>query len=292
MTKQVEAGFLLEPVRLAIGKILPTRKLQDGVKTTTRYKVIAASIREVGIIEPPIVFPEKGTKGAYVLLDGHVRLEILKEMGETEVECLVSRDDENCTYNHKVNRLAPIQEIKMIRKAVAAGVPEERIAKALNLTPRTVRESQNRLQGICTEAIEILKDKPIADMALRVFKKAKPYRQVEMAELMVAAGRYSTPYANALLVNTARDQLVDGSAKAVDPRPQDMAKMEHEMQALERDFLLLNESYGRDVMELTLARAYVKKLLDNARVLRFLSQKKPELLREFQQIVEATSLEG
>src|SRR6202012_1075226 len=131
---------------------------------TTRYKVIAASIQEVGIIEPPIVFPEKGTKGAYVLLDGHVRIEILKERGETEVACLVSRDDENCTYNHKVNRLAPIQEIKMIRRAVAAGVSEERIAKALNLTPQTVRESQNRLQGICSEAIEILKDKPIADM--------------------------------------------------------------------------------------------------------------------------------
>ena len=43
---------------------------------------------------------------------------------------------------------------------------------------------------------------------------------------------------------------------------------------------------------LTLARAYVKKLLDNARVLRFLSQKKPDLLKEFQQIVDATSLEG
>lgn len=292
MSKQVEPGFLLEPVKVPLAKILPTRKLQESVKVTTRYKVIAASIAEVGIIEPPIVFPEKGVKGTYVLLDGHVRVEVLRDLGETDVECLISRDDENCTYNHKVNRLAPIQEIKMIRKAIAAGVPEERIAKALNLTPRTVRESQSRLHGITAEAIEILKDKPIADMALRVFKKVKPYRQVEMAELMVAAGRYSTPYANALLLNTARDQLVDGNARAAEPRPEDMAKMEHEMQALERDFLLLNESYGRDVMELTLARAYVKKLLDNARVLRFLSQKKPDLLREFQQIVEATSLEG
>jgi hypothetical protein len=45
-------------------------------------------------------------------------------------------------------------------------------------------------------------------------------------------------------------------------------------------------------MDLMLVRTYMKKLLDNTRVARFLVQKKPDLLRELQQMVEATSLEA
>lgn len=291
MSKPIDPGFFLEPRTILLENILPSRKLDESAKAATRYKTIAASVREVGIIEPPIVFPEKGSKEMFVLLDGHVRIEVLRELGTKEVVCLVSKDDENCTYNHKVNRLAPIQEIKMIRKAVAAGVSEERIAKALNVRPQTIRENRSRLKDICPEAVEILKDKPIADMALRLLKKVKSYRQVEMAELMVAAGRYSAPYANALLMRTPREQLIAPPAKQAESRTDDLGKIEHEVQALERDFLLLNDSYGRNVMELTLARAYVKKLLDNARVIRFLAQRNPELLSELQQVVEAASLD-
>ena len=49
---------------------------------------------------------------------GHLRIEALKDAGASEVECLVSTDDEAFTYNRQVSRLAPIQEHKMIRKAV------------------------------------------------------------------------------------------------------------------------------------------------------------------------------
>jgi hypothetical protein len=51
-------------------------------------------------------------------------------------------------------------------------------------------------------------------------------------------------------------------------------------------------SYGRNVMELTLARGYIKKLLDNAKVVKFLAQRKPDLLGSLQEVVEAASLEA
>ena len=101
----------------------------------------------VGVIEPLVVYPETGKSGLHTLLDGHVRLDVLHALGETTATCLVSTDDESCTYNHRVNRLAPIQEVRMILQAIEAGVPEERIAKALNVTPKTIRDSMNRLSG-------------------------------------------------------------------------------------------------------------------------------------------------
>ena len=111
------------------------------LKKTPKYAQIAASIREVGIVEPPVVARDQSDTGKYLLLDGHLRIDVLKDMGETDVMCLVSTDDEAFTYNKRVNRLAMIQEHKMILKAVERGVPEERIAKALNVDVEALCES-------------------------------------------------------------------------------------------------------------------------------------------------------
>ena len=50
----------------------------------------------------------------------------------------------------------------MILKAIERGVSEERIAKALNVDVESIRRKRRLLDGICTEAAEILKDKHIA----------------------------------------------------------------------------------------------------------------------------------
>ena len=68
--------------------------------------------------------------------------------------------------------------------------------------------------------------------------------------------------------------------------------MANEIKALEKDFAVLDDSYGRNVVDLTLARGYLMKLLDNRKVVRFLAQRYPEILAEFQRIVEAVSLDG
>jgi hypothetical protein len=75
------------------------------------------------------------------------RIEVLKDLGETEVICLVSTDDEGFTYNRRVNRLAIIQEHKMILKAIARGAPEKRIAAALNIDVSTLRHKVRLLDG-------------------------------------------------------------------------------------------------------------------------------------------------
>ena len=286
----VKSAFLPETVTLPLAKILPSGKLKPGIKTTARYKVIEASVREVGIIEPLVVYPELGKSGAHMLLDGHVRLEVLRDLGHEEATCLISTDDETCTYNHRVSRIAPIQEYRMILKAIDEGVPEERIAKALNVTTKTIRESKNKLTAISDEAIDLLKDKPIADMALRILKKVKPYRQVEMAELMTLSNTYSAPYAKALLAATPADQVL-APAKP-DSRPEQLAKLESEMRSIERDFVVLEESYSRDTLNLQLARGYLKALLGNSRVSRYLEQRHRELAEQIRKVVEVSSLEG
>jgi ParB-like chromosome segregation protein Spo0J len=292
MSTPVKPAFELAAVDVKLEKLLPTKKLAPAVKNTEAYADIAASAAVVGIIEPLVVHRQRG--GTFLVLDGHLRLDVLKGMGATQALCLISTDDETYTYNAHVNRIAPIQANRMILKTVEAGVDEAKLSKALNLTRHTLRESRTMLKDICPEAIELLKDKHVAIAAFRLFKQVKPLRQIEMADLMIAAATYTKAYAEALVIATPRANLVDPvkSKRSEATRPEDVAKMQTEMQALEREVLLLDESYGRNVVNLTIARGYLKKILENVRVVRYLASKFPDLLAQFQRIQETASLEG
>jgi ParB-like chromosome segregation protein Spo0J len=290
--RSVKAAFEVDGLKVKLAELLPTKALREGLKLTPTFQAILASIREVGVIEPLMVHPDKG--GKYLLLDGHSRVEALKDLGVDEAFCLVATDDESYTYNRQRIHVAPIQANRMVRRAIDIGVPEERIARALNLAANTIRRNQTLLQGICAEAIELLKDKHVATKVFTELKKVKPMRQIEIAELMTAAGTYVSTYASALVGLTPEDQLADVSktGKKGKARSQDLARMEHEMRSIEKDFVLMQDTHDRTVLELTLARGYLKKLLDNGKVVRYLAQKHADLLPEFQHIVEAAPLEG
>jgi hypothetical protein len=49
----------------------------------------------------------------------------------------------------------------------------------------------------------------VATDAFREMRKVKPFRQIEMAELMVAANNFSARYAQCLLAATPQEQLLE-----------------------------------------------------------------------------------
>lgn len=292
MTAKVTIAFESESVLISLPNILPVKQLAATIKKSRKYQQIAASIQEVGIIEPPVVARQNGQKGKFLLLDGHLRIEVLKELEVGEVTCLVATDDEAFTYNKRINRLATIQEHKMILKAIERGVPEDRIAKALDVNISSIRHKRRLLDGICPEAAELLKDKHCPMNTFQSLKKMKPMRQVEVAELMISMNNFSVTYAKALLAATPQDQLIDsGKPKAFKGiSPEQIARMEKEMASLQHEIKLIEDSYGSDHLNLVLARGYLVSLLNNSKVSRYLSQNHTEILSEFQRISEAASM--
>jgi ParB/RepB/Spo0J family partition protein len=285
-------SFDLQKVRLSIDAILPVRKIKNPHKTIVRYQTIVASIKEVGLIEPLVVFPQKDQPGQYLIMDGHLRYYALKEIGTTEVDCIISHEDESFTYNAKINRVFPIQEHAMILKAIKNGVSEERIAATLNLKVDRVRQSINLLNGVHSEAVEIMKDKQITQSAIRFFKKVTHLRQIEMAELMVSANNFTCGYAEALVMGTSKDQLVnpDQPKQVKGLSAEELARLEQEIKAVEPNFKAVEQSYGENMLNLTLAKGYVKKLLLNAKVVRFLSSKHPDICSEFEAVAAMEAL--
>lgn len=288
--RPVALGFEPECVILPIGAIPPTKQLRSGAKASHKYRQIAASIREIGIIEPPAVARNPKEPGTYLLLDGHMRVEVLKDMGVTEVECLVSTDDEAFTYNKRISRLAAVQEHKMIVRAVERGVPEERIAKALELDVTSIRRKFKMLDGVCAEAIELLKDKACPMAVFEILKRMVPLQQVKAADLMSSSNNYSVAYANAILIATPQSQLVDPQRKKVKGiSSEQIARMERELAAVQRNIKSIEESYGTDNLNLVVVKGYLTKLLGNSRITRYLARHQPDFLTEFQNIAEMTS---
>ena len=288
MIKKVQLGFENDCVTIPVADILPVRVLSKSIKSSRKYTQITASIREIGLVEPPVVARNGDASGSWLLLDGHVRIEVLKDLGQEQVECLVSTDDEAFTYNKRVSRIAPIQEHRMILKAIERGVPEEKIAAALDLNPRSIQRKVKLLDGICPEAVAILKDKACTAAVFTHLRKMIALRQIEAAELMVNANNYSVAYISAILAGTPQAQLVDANKpkRIKGVTPQAVARMEKELARLQEGITQIQDTYGQDHLQLTVLRGYVAKLLGNARVLRYLMQTRPEFLSEFQTIAE------
>lgn len=276
---------------LPLEKILPVRQIKDGEKKLVAFRTILASLRAVGLLEPLVVYPQKGT-GLHTLLDGNIRYYALKELGQKEALCIVAHDDESFTYNHHVSRLAPIQANKMIMRAVKNGVTPERIAEALNVKLQVIESNMNLLVGIHADVIELLKDKQVPASVFYALRKVKPLRQIEMSELMTSANNFSRGYAQALLTGTLKEDLVnpDEPKKAKGMTPEELARMEHEMVVVSRDFKAVEATYGETVFNLTLARTYIGKLLKNPKVTRFLATNHGEFLPEFQKLLSSESL--
>ena len=289
---EMKIGFEMRRVRIALADILPVRHVKDPQDNIKRYRTIRASIKEVGLIEPLVLYPQKGAPGKYLLLDGHLRHYALKDLGRTEAECIIASDDESFTYNARVNRLNPIAEHKMIMKAVNNGVKPEKIAAALNLREADVKASMTLLDGINEEAADLLKDMAVSPKAIRLMRKVSGVRQIEIAELMVSAGNYTKGYAEALVLGTPKDQLVnpDEPKQKKGMTREEIGKLEAEMETLERDLKAVERSYGENMLNLTLARGYVKKLLDKARVVRFLNANHPDIFTEFESLAAAEAL--
>src|SRR5271163_3461347 len=120
----------------------------------------------------------------------------------------------------------------------------------------------------------------------------KPLRQIEAVELM-SVNNFTARYAHALLAATRQDDLAqpDRPKKIGGLSAEQMARMEREMDGLQREFKAVSASYGDTVLNRVVAAGYLSSLIGKPRLSGYLERHHPEILTEFRAIVASTSLE-
>ncbi len=293
-SKKIKAAFQPEAISLPLDCLIEQRPVKNAQARLRSYGAILTSLREVGLVQPLIVYPVEGEAGKYRILDGHLRYYALRELEETEVLCLISTDDERYTFDAQINHINPIQRHKMIREAVANGVPPERIGAALDIDVKKVLNEVKLLDGIHEDAVELLKDKPIHAAAIKVIRRVNALRQLEMAESMCAVNNFTSAYALALFAATRENQMLSGrKPKELNNVSADLlARMEKEMESFRVDFEQLEQTYSDNVYSLVVIQGYIKRLLANEQINRFLERNHPDMVTELNQIGAMDSLMG
>ncbi|NIE73963.1 chromosome partitioning protein [Pantoea sp. Ap-967] len=292
----VKNAFDSRLITVSISQLLPSRMVQANALSTSKYLSILASIRELGIIEPLAVHHEpvssNGQPPKYLILDGHLRLSALKQLGAEHALCLLSTDDEGFTYNRQINRLTPIQESKMIIQAIERGVSAERIAEVLNVNIDRIRLRQNLLKGIAPEVIDLLKTRMVGQPVFQILRKMKPMRQIEVAEMMISANCYTGRYAQMVLTATRPEDLTDSKNSTEGVSAENILKMEREMERLYHDYRLVEDTLGETMLVLVVAKGYLSRLLRNEAISAYLQRFEPDLERELVGIMDVVTADA
>lgn len=284
---KIKLSFDDETIVLPLNNILPIRVIDNEILNSVKFQSILSSIKELGIIEPIAIYPEKN--GFYILLDGHLRFEALKILNAKEAICLVSSDDEGFTYNRQINRLSSIQEYRMIVAAINKGIPIEKIASVLNVNVEVIRRKLNMLDKIAPEVIMILKNHMVPQKVFEILKKMKEARQIEVAKLMVDAGRVSHTYAEIMLAGTKPEMLVDKKDpnKYKKLKPEQILKIQQEIEQLQENYAYAKDNIGEIMLTLVVTKGYVKKLLANIAIKQYMTKYHKGILEGLIAIMES-----
>jgi hypothetical protein len=131
-----------------------------------------------------------------------------------------------------------------------------RIAVVFHVNPDNIRRKRRLLDCIRAEAASLLEDKHVPLNSFDALRKVLPERQVEAAELMVAMNNFTVSYAKTLLAATPDGQLVPSKRAQTHKgvTEEQLSLMRRESASLDRDFRLIEETYGADHLDLVLAK--------------------------------------
>ncbi|MFJ3055972.1 plasmid partitioning protein RepB C-terminal domain-containing protein [Herbaspirillum sp. NPDC087042] len=293
--KSVRLGFERECVKIPLENLSFPIPLPTGIKESVVYLQIQSSVKTIGLVEPIVVTNNPSQAGEFIILDGRLRVEALRDLGLQHALCLLATDDEGYTYNKQVNRLSVVQAHRMIVLAAERGASIQQLADALAISPNSIRERFRLLDGICSEAITLLADKPATSGMFRVLKQMTPFRQIDVAQAMINLGNYSLKLATAMLQNTPPDQLVRkaSSSKKTAPPTDALRRLERELSAMQADTKLLEEGYGPASLQLEIVKTYIgSTLLENAAVVRWLAKNQPEYFQQLQRLSDIKKIQA
>jgi len=129
----------------------------------------------------------------------------------------------------------------------------------------------------------------------RHLRKMKAARQIEAVELMIAAHTITAAHADALLKATPPEQRTDYKPPQPeqpkgDPLEQ-IVKLEREMSQVQEKYKHAEENYGSELLNLVVAKGYLKKLMENEAVRSYVARHASEILEQFELVLNTVSME-
>ncbi|RWC37630.1 MAG: plasmid partitioning protein [Mesorhizobium sp.] len=121
-------------------------RMRQTKSTPQADALLLATIKAVGIVQPPVITPEAGGGNGYIINAGHRRVKQAIAAGRGEIEVLVDEaTSDNGAMRSMIENVAfeplnPVDQWRAIERLVALGWTEEAIGVALALPVRQIRK--------------------------------------------------------------------------------------------------------------------------------------------------------
>ncbi|MCJ9735081.1 ParB/RepB/Spo0J family partition protein [Bradyrhizobium sp. PRIMUS42] len=121
-------------------------RMRQTKSTPQADALLLATIKAVGIVQPPVITPETGGGNGYVINAGHRRVKQAIAAGLEEIDVLVDEAaNDNGAMRSMVENIArealnPVDQWRAIERLVALGWTEEAIGVALALPVRQIKK--------------------------------------------------------------------------------------------------------------------------------------------------------
>ncbi|MDU9139246.1 plasmid partitioning protein RepB C-terminal domain-containing protein [Klebsiella aerogenes] len=261
-----------------ITSLSSSRSLPINVRSSNKYKQILTSIAEIGLIEPIMIFITDN--GEYKILDGHLRIEALKDLKVTHAHCLISPVEDTYSYNKRVNHLTILQEQRMLLKAVESGVSVEKLCAVLGLSQGIINTRLRISEGISKEALALLADKNVSQNVFDVLRKIKLNKQMDFVATMITLNNFTKKFALSMLHALPAEHLVRKPDNASEDKDmiKTLARLEKEMAALQVETQDIQNEFAENNLNLMVVRSYIAKLLSKNEIIHWLYDNKSEYL--------------
>jgi hypothetical protein len=263
--------------------VIQLRPLRERKVTKREYDRILASIKSVGLIEPLVVFPENGD---YLILDGVQRYRALVELGVGIAPCIMGAQREAFTSNRMVNRVSPVQEHRMIEKALGE-VDEDAIAAALGVSGLDHRLKKSLLKQLHADVASAYDAGKITRACAREFTHVKPQRQKEILRTTESYKDYSTSFVRTLVVKTPAAQRENRGRKhnPWDKRAQRKNDLLKKLTEAEQKHDFYSQLYKQYTIDLLRLAIYARSLLTNTRLREYLAKHHGDIVSRFETII-------
>lgn len=263
--------------------VIQLRPLRDRKVTKREYERILASIKSVGLIEPLVVFPENED---YLILDGVQRYRALVELGVDMAPCIMGKQREAFSTNRMVNRVSPVQERRMIEKALVE-VNRDTIAAALGISGLEHRLKKSLLKHLHSDVAAAYDAGKITKSCAREFTHVKLPRQKEILRAMEGYKDFSTTFARTLVVKTPAPERENrgGKYNPWDRRVQRKNSLLKKLAEAEQKHDFYSQIYKQYTIDLLRLAIYARSLLTNTRLREYLDKNHSAVVSRFETII-------
>lgn len=267
-------------IDVPISKLVPLHERKIGKHC---YARLLASIRAVGLIQPLCVYKEGDH---FVILSGYLRYLALKELGVKIVPCLLFKMKEAYSFDKMVSHLSPIQQTRMIRKAMET-VDEKTIARALGINSLSGRLKTTLLSRLGPDIIKAYDLGKIILSCAKSLMFVKPERQTEILKEMHRAGDFSPAFTRAMVIKTPVKLRAKLDAKMKTPWQHDDIKQQllQRFNEIDQRFDFFTSQYRKYAADLLKLCIYVRKLITNGNLRTFMDKNHPDVAKLLHSII-------